>query len=91
MTDTKALALELAGIGWHIFPCGKDKKPLCKWKELATCDPDAIGAMTWPGLVGIYCQKSGFFAIDFDVRGNVNGLATWKKWQEINGKAPSGP
>jgi len=91
MTDTKALALELAKIGWYVFPCGADKKPLCKWKELATCDPDAIEAMNWPGLVGIYCAKSGFFAIDFDVRGSVNGLETWTRWQNHYGKVAAGP
>lgn len=91
MENAKALALELAKIGWYVFPCKPDKTPLVKWKDLATCDPDAIEAMAWPGLVGIYCAKSGFFAVDLDRKNGVDGLATWTKWQEQYGQANTGP
>ncbi len=91
MEANKSLALQLARIGWRVFPCAKDKRPLCKWKEMATNDPDMIEVLDWPGLIGIYCRKSGFFAIDLDCKNGVDGAATWQRWQDQYGTAPPGP
>lgn len=71
------LALQLAGLGWRVFPCGLDKRPLTAngFKD-STSDPEEIRAWAWP-LIGVYCEGSGFFAVDVDVKGGADGLASW--------------
>jgi hypothetical protein len=39
-------ALRLAEAGIAVFPCGADKKPLIKWREFSSSDPEAV-AMWW--------------------------------------------
>ena len=75
-----ALALQLAGRGWYIFPCNADKKPRIKWKDMSTVDPVQIQSwwMAWPeALIGIYCQRSGFFAVDIDIKNGHDGTIAW--------------
>jgi hypothetical protein len=90
-SNLKELALRLAETGFYVFPVNLDKTPRGKWKELATNDPDAIEVIHWDGLIGIYCSKSKFFAIDLDRKHGVDGLATWEGWQDHYGTAPAGP
>jgi hypothetical protein len=64
------VALSLARAGLPVFPCGPDKRPLVRWKEAATCDPEAVAEL-WrrhPGaLVGLPCgARSGLFVLDLD-------------------------
>jgi hypothetical protein len=65
-----AVALELARQGLPVFPCGQDKRPLLRWKEAATCDPEAVLELwrQFPGaLVGLPCgARSGLFVLDLD-------------------------
>lgn len=102
--DNLALALQLAGRGWYVFPCrekpGKpyttkrratvtpqakqpywDKSDLQHGKDNATTDPDLIRRWwsRWPAaLVGVYCEQSGFFALDIDTKHEVDGWLTWQ-------------
>lgn len=68
-------ALQIAALGWAVFPCKADKTPLISKAEGgngyhdATTDIDKI--YTWwaahPGaLVGIACQPSGLIVFDLD-------------------------
>lgn len=104
LTSNLAQALELAALGWFVFPCRekpgepyRDKRtgemvtPKVKapyWhkadlpngKDNATTDPAIIRRWwaRWPGaLIGIYCEKSGIFALDIDDKDGRNGSATW--------------
>jgi hypothetical protein len=76
------LALQLAGRGWFIFPCNPDKTPKLKWKDQATTNQAEIRKWwaCWPqALIGIYCQRSGFFAVDIDVKHGHNGFESWTR------------
>ena len=75
------LAVYLAGeLGWLVFPCGPDKKPATGhgFKD-ATRDLEKVRRW-WghnPGaLIGIYCKGSGFFALDVDIKNDIDGGAT---------------
>ena len=64
-------ALEYAAMGWHVFPCGANKKPLIKgWPQKATINPDKIRQWwnQWPDAnIGVLTgAKSGLIAIDLD-------------------------
>jgi putative DNA primase/helicase len=88
--DTMGVALSLARAGWYVFPVklvpvektddnGKvtktvDKRPLVRWLEGATNDPEQIA--TWwgsefPGAwVGVNAQRSGIVVVDLDLAKN---------------------
>lgn len=63
-------ALELCNIGWHLFPCRSNKKPYTSnGMKAATNDPDQIKQWwkAYPNaLIGVYCERSGIFALDID-------------------------
>lgn len=87
--DNLALALELAGRGWYVFPCRADKSPYTPhgFKD-ATTDPAQLRAWweRWPdALIGIYCERSGFFAIDFDRKGGRDGFESWAELVKTHG------
>lgn len=97
-----ALALQLAGRGWFVFPCHesgeKVKKPYTlHGKDDATTDPGIINGWwkRWPGaLIGVYCEKSGIFAVDIDAKNGHDGFLTWQKLvdnQEDDGLPDVGP
>lgn len=76
------LALQLADRGWFIFPCNLDKTPKLKWKDRSTIDQVQIRRWwtSWPdALIGIYCQKSGFFVVDIDAKNGHEGFIAWKR------------
>lgn len=88
------LALKLIELGWRIFPCKPDKKPywhevdLPNGKDNATLDIAQVRAWwnRWPeALIGIYCEKSGFFAIDIDNKDGRNGNQAWTELVETYG------
>lgn len=92
------LALILAERGWHVFPChpGPDpkriKRPFTKrGKDDATTDQAQIKAWWshWPNaLVGVYCEKSGIFAVDLDRKNGVDGLGSWRELAAKHGEQP---
>lgn len=64
-------ALDLAVKGFPVFPCGQDKRPLVKWTEEATTDPQKVEIM-WrqhpSAMIGLPTgPKSGLYVIDLDV------------------------
>jgi len=88
------LALKLVELGWWIFPCKPDKRPywnetdLPNGKDNATLDIGQVRAwwIRWPNaLIGIYCEKSGFFAVDIDNKNGKNGNQEWTKLVETRG------
>jgi putative DNA primase/helicase len=80
--DTLTIALSLARQGWYVFPVNlipttrpdgstfTDKRPLIRWLEGATTDPELIA--TWwgadfPGAwIGVQCEKSRLVVVDPD-------------------------
>lgn len=57
-------------------------------KNDATTDPEIIHAWWkhWPGaLIGIYCVRSGFFAVDVDDKNGKNGFRSWENLVEVYG------
>lgn len=64
-------AQRLARHGLKVFPCQEDKKPACKWGELATTRPEGIPMLwrTYPGvLIGVATgADSGFDVLDIDL------------------------
>jgi hypothetical protein len=70
----RALALARAGIA--VFPCGPDKKPLVKWRNVASRDVRVIADL-WsahPGaLPGIDLGKADLVVLDGDRHGGPDG------------------
>jgi hypothetical protein len=75
-------ALRLGEAGIAVFPCGSDKKPLIKWREFSSSDPEAI-AMWWAqhpnALPGIDLEKSNLVVLDGDRHGGPDGRAALRK------------
>lgn len=65
-----AYAQKLARHGLKVFPCQQDKRPTCKWGELASSCPESIPMLwrTYPGpLIGVMTGAvSGFDVLDLD-------------------------
>ncbi|MFC4137136.1 MULTISPECIES: bifunctional DNA primase/polymerase [unclassified Microbacterium] len=70
-----------AALGWHVLPCGADKRPIGKLVPRglkdATTDLDTIRAW-WEkrpdALPGVVAGPSGLAIADFDVTGGKDGL-----------------
>lgn len=77
--ETLEAALELIEMGFRVFPCGEDKKPLtAHGVHDATDDPDKVRAMfaRFPRAnIGLNCE--GIFLLDIDAKGGI--LPKW--WQ----------
>jgi hypothetical protein len=75
-----ASALELASLGWHVFPCAPGaKQPALRenWQDLATTDADRIRSW-WSRQafnIGVACGPSGLVVIDLDVAHDLSGAA----------------
>lgn len=75
----KKRALAAAALGWHVLPCGVDKRPLTKHGlKDATTDAETIRAW-WKkhpdALPAVVAGPSGLAIADFDVKGGKDGLA----------------
>jgi putative DNA primase/helicase len=75
-------ALVYASWGWHVHPLRPgDKRPLLNnWPQRASTESAQIRRWwaRWPEAnIGLACGPSGFVAIDLDVKGGVDGLASW--------------
>jgi putative DNA primase/helicase len=69
--DNRDVALALARQGLPVFPCDVSKRPLVRWTETATAEPEAVAEL-WrrhpAALVGLPCgAASGLFVLDADV------------------------
>ena len=84
-------ALEAAGRGWLVFPCGPDKRPLTPhgFKD-ATCNLDVVRQM-WrehpDASVGIATGASGLVVVDLDCKNGAPGLDEWHKIKATVGDA----
>lgn len=72
-------ALAAARLGWHVFPCGADKRPLTK-HGLKDATTDAGQISKWwakhpAALPAVVAGPSGLAIADFDVKGGKDGLA----------------
>lgn len=81
MTDPNMLnyALRTAEVlRAYVFPCEQGgKKPLVKWRDESTADPDKIAYFwrKWPNAnIGLDCGKSGLYVVDADL---PEGIAEW--------------
>jgi hypothetical protein len=86
------VALSLAKLGLFVFPCGPDKKPLVKWSERSTREPDVLKAWwsEWPdSLPAIDCGKSDLLVIDLDRHGNADGVMAWESLLDRHGARPN--
>ena len=98
-----AAALAYARRGWAIHPLRPgDKLPLLKdWPHNATTNEQTIAAWwrQWPDAnIGLACGPSRLLVVDLDVKGRVDGRATWDALAARLGRAeryfvpvPDGP
>ena len=72
-----AVALELAGRGWPVFPCNAAKEPTTDHGHLdASCNREEVKRLfaQRPGpMVGIATGGAGLVVVDVDVKGGVDG------------------
>lgn len=73
------VALSLARVGWHVFPCSAAGKPLVRWGDEATTDPATIKNWFRRGeRIGIHCGRSGLLVVDRDRKHGKDGFASLK-------------
>jgi hypothetical protein len=74
-------ALRLADLGLPVFPANADKRPLVKWREASTSDPNAVERL-WRAFSGalpaIDCGKANLLVIDCDRHGGPDGVAAFR-------------
>lgn len=73
-------ALSLAALGWHVFPCAANGKPLVRWGDEATTDRATI--KKWfrrDERVGVHCGKSGLLVVDRDRKDGRDGFESLKQ------------
>jgi len=81
-------ATRLAEGGFSVFPCGQDRKPLVKWRDVSTSDPKLVRLWwdRWPDAIpAIDCGKSGLVVIDADRHGGPDGVAAFEALAEKHG------
>lgn len=71
-------ALSAARLGWHVIPCGSDKRPKTK-NGLKDATNDEAQIRAWwekhpKALPAVVAGPSGLAIADFDVKGGKNGL-----------------
>jgi hypothetical protein len=78
--STLSVALSLAAVGWHVFPCSATGKPLVRWGEEATTDRATIKGWFRRGeRIGIHCGRSGLLVVDRDRKDGRDGFASLKR------------
>lgn len=76
--QTKRGAIWFAGLGYKIFPCSSDKRPLVKWTQFHSDDQNQI--IEWwqqypNAMIGLPCGPiNGIAVLDIDVKNEVNGF-----------------
>lgn len=80
-SPNKAAALQLANLGFRIFPCRADKTPMVSaWEDAATNSPFAVG-IRWDAepdaLPAIPVGTHGLVVIDCDRKRGVDGVAAF--------------
>jgi hypothetical protein len=74
-------ALAYADAGLRVFPISAKKKPLVKWGEGATTDPDTIRQWweKWPAADIGWALPDGVLVLDLDLGGSWRGLADFER------------
>lgn len=73
------IALSLAAVGWHVFPCSAEGRPLVRWKDGASTDPATI--KRWfrrAERIGVHTGNSGLLVVDRDRKDDRDGFASLK-------------
>jgi len=90
LPDMLSAALAYAGQGTPVFPCSNvDKSPLTPHGHKdATTDKKRIRKW-WTefpkAMIGVPMgPASGVFCVDLDLKGDINGVATWQEWRIEN-------
>jgi len=84
-------AIRYASIGWPVFPCGADKKPLIKeWQIKASVDRDTIGHwwQRWPEAhIGVATGLARLCVLDLDLKPSEkkDGVVAFGRLVEQNG------
>ncbi len=67
-TDLLDAGLRAAARGWMIFPCNANKKPLVKWRALASADPATITAWSKHPRIAMWARAlpADVLLIDLD-------------------------
>jgi len=94
MNDKLEHALELAQLGYHVFPIIENAKtPAVKFKERATTDPETIKKWWVCPItgwaqdynIGIATGNTGLVVVDVDVKDGKKGLESYEELNEIYG------
>jgi archaellum biogenesis ATPase FlaH len=76
-------ALALAKAGFEVFPARQDKKPLVRWKEESSTDPDRIGEWwaRWPDAMPALPtgERNGISVLDLDRKNGKDGFAELRR------------
>lgn len=92
-----SLILTQAGLNyssrdWIVFPVDKNKRPVCKWQEEATTNPDAIQRLfSRPSATGIAIAtgpRSKILVLDLDRKNGVDGIKTCQGLEDELGTLP---
>ena len=86
-----AYALNLAELGFRIFPCKPNSKvPACYWQQEATSDPNIIRQwfVDFPNMNYGVVLGDDYFALDLDCKGRGNGVDQLDLLEIMNGELP---
>jgi RecA/RadA recombinase len=89
MLYSDAVKLLAGERGYKIFPCDELKRPLVKWKSMATNDVSQLvswGETLDPAYAGLVCGPANdLFVIDIDVKDGKVGEESFRKLVDLNG------
>lgn len=92
MNITKDVALAYHKAGFHVVPVGKDKRPLCKWKQYQAAQSKEDVERLWQspswGIAAI-TGINGLECIDVDQKYDIHG-DLMLRYQSINDKYSEG-
>jgi hypothetical protein len=78
--STLNTALNLAAVGWYVFPCSPAGKPLVPWGEEATIDRVTIKRWFRRGeRIGVHAGRSGLLVVDRDRKDGRDGFASLRE------------
>lgn len=87
-------ALRYASIGWHVFPCTREKTPyVSRGFHRATVDADQIREWwaKWPDArIGVACLASGLVVVDCDTKHGIDGVGNWERLCDDHGSDNNG-
>lgn len=97
MTDFNSpldAALKYASIGWPVFPCGPNKKPMLRKEDggngFHDATTDTAQIVEWwrdypSAQVGVACGAAGICVVDLDMGSGKDGIAAFSRLEADNG------